>query len=134
MTDAPKMRPEGWEDLSLWEQISLLPPDEQEEAIRDLIRRGIDLNSYEVLLRPKQKSILESDEPVILFQAGRGCGKTFTGSAWVNTYARKHPGCRIALIGRTVADVRDTMVLGDSGIINTAPKDFVPLHTEHPTP
>lgn len=129
MSEGPEMRPEGWDDLSLWEQISLLPEAEQEEAIRDLIRRGIDLDSYAVLLRPKQKSILESDEPVILYQAGRGTGKTFCGSAWVNTYAKNHPGCRIALVGRTVADVRDTMVLGDSGIINTAPKDFVPIYT-----
>jgi phage terminase large subunit-like protein len=124
-----RMRVEGWDDLSLWEQISLLPEDEQEEAIRDLLRRGVDLDSYEVLLRPKQKKILESDEPIILFQAGRGCGKTFCGSAWVNTYALEHPGCRIALVGRTVSDVRDTMVLGESGIINKAPKDFVPIYT-----
>ena len=60
-----RMRAEGWDDLSLWEQISLLPEDEQEEAIRDLIRRGVDLDSYEVLLRPKQKKILESDKSII---------------------------------------------------------------------
>lgn len=129
MTDAPKMRPEGWDDLSLWEQISLLPDDEQEAAIRDLIRRGVDLDSYEVLLRPKQRRIIESEEPIILFQAGRGCGKTFCGSAWVNTYALEHPGCRIALVGRTVADVRDTMILGESGIVAKAPKGFVPTYT-----
>jgi phage terminase large subunit-like protein len=129
MPEAPKMRVEGWDDLSLWEQISLLPGDEQEAAIRNLIEQGVDLESYEVLLRPKQKRFLESKSAIMLFQAGRGCGKTMTGSAWANNYARQHPGCRIALIGRTVADVRDTMVLGDSGIINKAPPDFVPTYT-----
>ncbi len=129
MSDTPQMRAEGWDDLSLWEQISLLPDGEQEEAIRDLLQRGVDLDGYEVLLRPKQKRILESEDPIILFQAGRGCGKTYCGSAWVNTYAFEHPGCRIALVGRTVADVRDTMVGGESGVIAKAPKDFVPIYT-----
>lgn len=126
---APKMRPEGWEDLSLWEQISLMPPEEQEETLRKLVEDGVDLESPQVLMRPKQKKFLESDASIMLFQAGRGCGKTYTGSTWVNEYARRHPGCRIALVGRTVADVRDTMVNGESGVIAKAPKDFVPTYT-----
>lgn len=51
---------------------------------------------------------------------------TFTGSAWVNERAEKNPGCLISLVGRTVADVRDVMISGDSGIINKSRKDFVP--------
>lgn len=55
---------------------------------------------------------------------GRGSGKTRCGSEWVISYARKNPGCRIALVGRTAADVRDTMVLGESGILPRSPKWF----------
>jgi phage terminase large subunit-like protein len=51
-----------------------------------------------------------------LIQAGRGWGKTRTAAQWIieQTYSK---GRRLALIGRTTADVRDTMVEGESGII-----------------
>jgi phage terminase large subunit-like protein len=66
---------------------------------------------------------------VILFAGGRGTGKTRVGGAWANDKAQKHPGCIIHLVGRTVADVRDVMVGGESGILAYAPKDFVPTYT-----
>lgn len=53
--------------------------------------------------------------------AGRGWGKTRTGSEWVRKLARDFPGCRIALIGETAADCRDVMIKGDSGLLNVDP-------------
>lgn len=53
--------------------------------------------------------------------AGRGFGKTRMGSEWVRQLAEKFPGCRIALVGETAADVRDVMIKGDSGLIACDP-------------
>ena len=54
---------------------------------------------------------------------GRGAGKTRTGAEWVRGLALGLPGFaqkpvgRIALIGETMADVRDVMVEGVSGLL-----------------
>lgn len=60
--------------------------------------------------------------------AGRGFGKTRTGAEWVRMMAEQHAGCRIALVGRTAADVRDVMVYGESGIMHISPPWFRPEH------
>ena len=67
--------PDKWEDLSYWEQISLLPENEQTEILVDLVRRGIDITSADITFRRKQKDILESKARIILFAGGRGTGK-----------------------------------------------------------
>ncbi len=56
-----------------------------------------------------------------LVLAGRGFGKTRMGSEWMRIIAKANPGCRIALVGETAADVRDVMILGDSGLIACDP-------------
>lgn len=56
-----------------------------------------------------------------LVLAGRGFGKTRMGSEWLRKIALENPGCRIALVGETAADVRDVMILGDSGLIACDP-------------
>lgn len=63
----------------------------------------------------------ESAWRVWLVLAGRGWGKTRTGAEWVRRMARSHPGCRIALVARTAADVRDVIVEGESGILAICP-------------
>jgi phage terminase large subunit-like protein len=60
---------------------------------------------------------------VWIFKAGRGAGKTRAAAEWVHEKAKQNPGCRIALVGRTPADVRDTMIEGDSGIVTIARED-----------
>lgn len=129
MFDPSMFPPDKWEDLSYWEQIALLPFDEQEEILRGLIRDGVDTNSPEIMFRRKQKEVLEAKERVILFAGGRGTGKTRVGGEWVNDKAMKHPGCIIHLVGRTVADVRDVMLKGESGILAYARDDFMPIYT-----
>ena len=57
---------------------------------------------------------------VWMILTGRGWGKTWTASNWINEVAMASV-CRIALIGATSADVRDTMVEGETGILRTAP-------------
>ena len=63
---------------------------------------------------------------VWLLLAGRGSGKTAAGSHFVIERARRNPNARIALVGRTVDDVRDTMIKGDSGILRCSPPWFRP--------
>lgn len=53
--------------------------------------------------------------------AGRGFGKTRTGAEWVHENTSRYE--RWHIIGRTAADVRDTMVEGESGILATQKKD-----------
>lgn len=57
---------------------------------------------------------------VWLYMAGRGAGKTRSAAEWVQERALADPGCRIALVGRTPADVRDVMIEGESGILAVA--------------
>lgn len=61
-------------------------------------------------------------------KAGRGWGKTRTGAEWVIEKAQQYPGCHIALVGRTVADVRDVMIKGRSGILAVSPPWFKPVY------
>lgn len=130
MTFDPSMfPPDQWDDLSYWEQISLLPVDEQEEILRGFIRNGTDINSPEITFRRKQKEILVAKERVLLFAGGRGTGKTRVLGAWVNDKAKKHPGCIIHLVGRTVADVRDVVMKGESGVLAYADPNFMPVYT-----
>ena len=60
--------------------------------------------------------------------AGRGGGKTRAGAEATNEFARENPGARIALAARTAADCRDTIVLGESGLLSTSPPWFRPRY------
>lgn len=67
---------------------------------------------------------------VWLILAGRGWGKTRTGAEAIRdaVCSEDHPPerLRIALVGATAADVRDVMVLGESGILNVFPEHLRP--------
>ncbi|QIE46388.1 DNA-packaging protein [Pseudohalocynthiibacter aestuariivivens] len=64
---------------------------------------------------------------------GRGAGKTRAGAEWVRAQVEgsrpTDPGLRhrIALIGETVAQVREVMVFGESGILACSPPDRRPV-------
>ncbi len=55
-----------------------------------------------------------------LILAGRGFGKTRAGAEWVRAQVDQGRR-RIALVGPTVADVRDVMIEGQSGLLNICP-------------
>ncbi len=59
--------------------------------------------------------------------AGRGFGKTRTGAETFHKWARKtrYP---MYLVGRTSADIRDVMVKGESGLLETAHPRFKPIY------
>ena len=77
--------------------------------------------------RPSQQ-IPEEDFFIWKILAGRGWGKSWTGANFIIKKARALPRSRGALIGSTVSDVRDVMILGDSGIMANCPPDFMPLY------
>ena len=71
--------------------------------------------------RPKQVPPKKTNWFCWLIRSGRGFGKTRSGAEWIRS--RVDEGyTRIALVGQTKADVRDTMVeLGDSSILKISP-------------
>lgn len=56
-----------------------------------------------------------------LLLAGRGFGKSRTGAEWIRAQVERDACAHIALIGPTAADVRDTMIEGESGILRISP-------------
>jgi len=62
--------------------------------------------------------------------AGRGWGKSRTAAEFVADRARRYPGARIELIGKTFADVRDTMLEGESGLLACFSRNEFPNDSE----
>jgi phage terminase large subunit-like protein len=62
-----------------------------------------------------------------LISAGRGFGKTRAGAEWVREYARRHPDCRIALVGASLGEARSVMVEGESGLLAVCPPENLPV-------
>lgn len=75
--------------------------------------------------RPSQLAPL-GEWYVWLILAGRGWGKTRVGAEWVRYQVEQGGKRRIALVGRTAADVRDVMVEGESGLMAVCPQDGGP--------
>jgi phage terminase large subunit-like protein len=76
--------------------------------------------------RPNQREP-DGDWLVWMILAGRNFGKTRCGAEWV--ISRVNAGAKhIALIGRTAADVRDTMIRGESGILACSPPWNMPTY------
>jgi phage terminase large subunit-like protein len=61
-----------------------------------------------------------------LICAGRGFGKTRTGSEWVREIARTDPDARIALVAASIPEARSIMVEGESGILSCTPDKWKP--------
>lgn len=74
--------------------------------------------------RAEQRPPRETDWLTWLVLAGRGFGKTRTGSEWTWRKAKRNP--RGVIVGPTAGDLRDTMIEGEAGIIVCAPALFKP--------
>lgn len=61
------------------------------------------------------------DWTVCLFLGGKGTGKTRALAEWCRAKAEQHPGCRIHLVGRDMAEARKVGVFGESGILERCP-------------
>lgn len=76
---------------------------------------------WENQARPEQLEPSKPNWNVWLIMAGRGFGKTRTGSEtcwkWINENRYKH----IAFVGQTIVEARQVMVEGESGLLNVIP-------------
>jgi phage terminase large subunit-like protein len=74
----------------------------------------------------------EGEWDIWLVNAGRGFGKTRTGGEWLRSKAQdaltSPEVVRLALVGRTAPDVRDTMVEGESGLLAISPPKLRPKY------
>jgi len=114
-------------NMSVAERLAVLPDEERDLLLDGLVEGGDDEWEYsaEFWLRPSQLEALTDKSWLVAMLAGRGAGKTRTGAHWTIEKA-KVPGTRIHLVGRTVADVRDVMVQGESGILAVSSPHFKP--------
>lgn len=78
-------------------------------------------------IEPKPMRCLTVDSEYSMYLVGEAMiptHNTRAGAEWVHKKAMENPGCRITLVGRTAADIRDVIVDGDSGICNVGrPED-----------
>jgi phage terminase large subunit-like protein len=120
------------ENASQAELLSFLPETQRSEILADLSEKDLaDLeHDWKFWARPKQLTpITPFDTWAII--AGRGFGKTRTGSEWVRE--RVEAGCmRIALIAETQRDLEKVMVEGESGILNVFPDHLRPVYVKKP--
>jgi phage terminase large subunit-like protein len=87
----------------------------------------LDVYKYRWSLHAREKQRMPAgDWTYWLIKAGRGFGKTKTGSETVRIWKEKYP--IINLVGATSADVRDIMVEGESGILNVSPPWDKPVY------
>lgn len=107
----------------------MLSPEDRAEALSQFTPEELQILAYEWDLfwaRPKQVEP-EGNWFVWLIMAGRNFGKTRTGAEWVRKRV-KQGARRIILIGRTAADVRDVMIMGESGLLNIGPPEERPKY------
>lgn len=126
--------------LSPAQRIAALPPDEQAHLFASMTNDEVDAlqADWEFWARPEQLppgDVERMDWWLWVVLAGRGFGKTRTGAEFVldrsvRLHARRIARHRVALIGRTPADCRDTMVEGESGLAECAERRKIRLKYE----
>jgi phage terminase large subunit-like protein len=84
--------------------------------LKQLNGRALRLKRNHARLLEHQHKPRDLDLRTWLLLGGRGSGKTFAGSVWIDKLARKLPGITLALVGPALHDVREVMVEGASGI------------------
>lgn len=112
---------------NLLDILSSLPKNQRIEIINQLTPEQMQylLHDWQSLARLEQLPPDKSNWKQWIYMGGRGTGKTRAASEMVRQWG-KIPTARIALVGPTAADVRDTMVQGVSGILNVCPGNEKP--------
>lgn len=115
------------QQVSLAEELASLPPGQRARVLAELPDGALAalLHDWSFWARAEQ---LAPDAPGVgqrwstwLLLAGRGFGKTRAGAEWVRGRAEAQPDARIALVGSTLAEAREVMVEGESGLLAVAP-------------
>ena len=106
---------------SLAETVADLPQADRDALLADLDPETLQWDS-DFWLRPEQMQPTGDEWAIWLYMAGRGAGKTRAAAEWVREMAKSNDAqYRFALVARTASDVRDTLIEGDSGILNVTP-------------
>ena len=112
--------------LSLAQRLTLIPAKERDEWIATLPATVLDemlRGEWWFMARPEQIPP-EGNELIYLYLAGRGAGKSRSGSEWVVDRVMKHPFDRSGVptewlvVADTLADARTINAEGPSGILN----------------
>ena len=85
-------------------------------------------------IEPRMVRCLTVDSSNNLFLVGENytvTHNTLAASHWVRKKAEENPGCRIAIGGRTIGDVRRIMVSGESGILAIHPPESRPEYKQN---
>jgi predicted phage terminase large subunit-like protein len=110
------------EQPSLRERLAALPAEQRSAFLAGLPAELLAVARYEwpFWARPDQ---LEPAGSWLtwLMRSGRGAGKTRAGAEWVRAKIEAATYGRLHLVGRTDADVRETMVEGPSGLLAIGP-------------
>lgn len=106
-----------------------LPPEQRAKAILKLSIQEVRSLTYcwEAWARPAQFSP-PGNWRTWLVLAGRGWGKTRTGAEWVRDRVEQKKARRIVLAAPTAADIRDTVVEGESGIMAVSSPKYYPKY------
>ncbi len=108
-------------------ELMKLPPGLRAKALSSLDDREANqlLHDWSFWSRPDQK-LPQGDWIYWVILAGRGAGKTRAGAEAVREWARTFN--HVNLVGATQDDVRDIMVLGESGLLAICPKSERPRY------
>ena len=118
-------------DLALADKIARLPVEQRNEIMSGLTTDlAAEALAYDFSFwgRPSQLDAMNSTTPFIAMLAGRGYGKTRSLAQWVHKKAMEMPGSRGLLVGRVTSDVRDVIIMGESGILNVTPPSECPRY------
>lgn len=115
------------ERRSLAESLALLNASEREKILSGLTDQQFTELAYDwkFWARPNQLPPA-GDWDGWLILAGRGTGKTRTGSEFIRSEVEAGRARRIGLIGETSADGRGVMITGETGILSVCPPSNMP--------
>lgn len=92
----------------------------------ELLTRLKELERYDWSLHARPEQLPPDGQwNVWLILAGRGWGKTRTGAEWIKAQALAQANSRWAVVAPTFADIRDTCLEGESGLLSVIPKEQI---------
>ena len=59
--ERPEGAPPDWEEMSIFEQLAVIPEEDLDQLLSDLVANGLDFGDPKVVLRPKQLKVVESE-------------------------------------------------------------------------
>lgn len=114
-------------EISQAQQVALLPPAEQKAFFEALSEEEARMLHYDWQFWARPKQIMPTPDgtwDTWLIMAGRGWGKSRTGSEAIKALLLEYGYKHIGLIARTLDDARYTMIEGESGLLSVLPPEL----------